>query len=123
MTYESFLKVLLGLQKQDRVINKLYKLNVDVMDFADPYHEIISTLIKEIYGEEGYDWFSWYCYENDYGQKDWSKHPSYKMNDDGKMELEYEAGKVRHGAYDENGNPICYSAESLYQYLEEKYKK
>ena len=98
MTYESFLKIVLGLQKQDKELNKAYKLNIDLMDFVDPYHEIISTLIKEIYGSIGYDWFSWFCYENNYGQKGL-------------------------GAWDENNNPICHSIESLYQYLEENHKK
>ena len=123
MTYERFLKVVLGLQKQDREISKAYKLKIDLLDFVDPYHTIISELIKEIYGEEGYEWFSWFCYESDYGQKDWSKHASYKQTDDGKIVLEYEAGEVRFGATDEEGNPICYDVESLYQYLEANHKK
>jgi hypothetical protein len=98
MTYENFLKVILQLQKQDRIIDNLYKNNVDLIEFVDPYHVIISTLIEEIYGEEGIDWFSWFCYENDFGTKG----------------LE---------AWDENKNPICYSHETLWQYLEELKKE
>jgi hypothetical protein len=94
MTYENFLKVILQLQKQDLIIDNLYKDKVNLVDFVDPYHSIIDTLIKEIYGEEGADWFSWFCYETDYGQKGV-------------------------GAWDENNNPICYSHESLWEYLEE----
>jgi hypothetical protein len=94
MTYENFLKVILQLQKQDRIIDNLYKNNVDLIEFVDPYYVIIQTLMKEIYGEEGVDWFSWFCYENDFGTKG----------------LE---------AWDENKNPICYSHETLWQYLEE----
>lgn len=97
MTYENFLRVTLELQKQSRIINDLYKNNVDLMDFVDPYHQIISGLIKEVYGEEGLDWFSWFCYENDFGQ--------------GGLE-----------AWDENKNPICHSFESLWEYLEQKRK-
>jgi len=93
MTYETFLKITLGLQKQDRIISNLYKHKVDLIDFVDPYHAIITTLIEEVYGEEGHDWFFWFCYENDFGQKG----------------LE---------AWDENKNPICYSHESLWEYLE-----
>ena len=37
MTYENFLKLTLGLQKQDRVIDELYKYKIDVIDFVDPY--------------------------------------------------------------------------------------
>lgn len=93
MTYEKFLKITLSIQKQDEVISDLYKQKVDLIDFVDPYHVIILELIQEIYGEEGYDWWSWFCYENDFGQKG----------------LE---------AFDENENPICYSFESLWEFLE-----
>jgi hypothetical protein len=97
MTYESFLKITLQLQKQDRIISNLYKNKVNLIDFVDPYHSIISEFIKQIYGEEGYDWWSWFVYENDYGQKG----------------LE---------AFDENKNHICYSHESLWQFLEQNRK-
>ncbi len=94
MTYETFLKIILGLQKQDRAVSDLYRQSkIDLIDFVDPYHAIINTLIYEVYGVEGGDWFNWFCYENDFGQKG----------------LE---------AWDENRNPICYSFESLWEYLE-----
>lgn len=95
MTYERFLKITLVLKRQDEIINRLYKNKVDLIDFVDPYHEIVTELIKEVYGEEGYDWFSWFCYENDFGS--------------GTLE-----------AWDENKNRICYSHESLWEYLEKK---
>lgn len=97
MTLENFLKITLQLQKQDKIISNLYENNVDLIEFVDPYHHIIANLIKEIYGEEGYDMFSWFCFENDYGN-----------------------GKLK--AYDVNKNQICYSHESLWEYLE-KLKK
>lgn len=119
MKYKDFLFVGLELQKQDKVIDKLNKLNMDVIHLVDPYHAIITKLIKEVYGEEGADWFSWFCYEADYGTKDWSTVPTYKQNEDGTTTLLYEAGEARYGATDEEGNPICYSWESLWEYLEE----
>jgi hypothetical protein len=122
MTYERFLTVLLGTQKQDKVIDNLYKNGVDLMDFVDPYCGIINELIKEVYGEDGYQWFSWYCYESNFGQKDWSTTPLYKIKEDGTSELIHEEGEARFGAYDEEGNPICYSHESLWEYLEKNYK-
>jgi len=118
MTYETFLKLTLGLQKQERIIDNLYKNKIDLNEFIDPYHGLITLLIKEIYGEEGVDWFSWFCYENDYGTKDWSKTAVYEKKEDGTMEIVKEAGEVRWGATDENGNPICYSFESLWEFLE-----
>jgi hypothetical protein len=96
MTYENFLKVILQQQKSDRVISEAYKLNIDLLEFVDPYHHIISTLIKEIYGEEGYDWYSWFCYENDYG-----------------------TGTLT--ANEADGTPICYSHESLWEELEKNH--
>lgn len=93
MTYENFLKVILQLQKQDRIIDNLYKNKVDLIEFAEPYHTIISILIEGLYGEEGIGWFNWYCYENDFGTKG----------------LE---------AWDADKNLICYSHETLWEYLE-----
>jgi hypothetical protein len=98
MTYERFLKITLSTQKQYRAISALYKHNIDLINFVDPYYGIITELIKEIYGEEGYDWWSWFCNDNDFGQKG----------------LE---------AFDENKNPICYGFESLWEFLENNIKK
>lgn len=114
MTYEQFLKVITELQKQDQVVSDLYKLKVDLIDFMDPYHSIINTLLKEIYGEVGYDWFSWFCYESDYGQKDWKLLPT--IGSDGVIIPSTDDTKF--GAHDENGNPICYDVKSLWEYME-----
>jgi hypothetical protein len=98
MTYETFLKITLELQRQERIVDDLYKSKIDLLEFIDPYHGLIHLLFKEIYGEEGVDWFSWFCYENDYGR--------------GGLE-----------AWDENKNQICYSLESLWEYLEKLRQK
>lgn len=119
MTYEDFLAVGLRLQKIEKIRLELMKLGVDVLDLFEPYDEIVMTLIKEIYGEKGLDWFSWFCYESEFGQKDWSKAATYIKNDDGTSTKVHEAGEQRHGATDEDGNPICYDWESLYNHLEQ----
>jgi hypothetical protein len=93
MTYENFLKVITTIEKQDKAVSALYDLKVDLIEWTDPYGAIIGELLKEIYGEEGVDWFNWYCYENNFGT--------------GKLE-----------AWDENKNPICYDHKSLWEYLE-----
>ena len=98
MTLEKFTEIINILQEESNKITNLYRMKVDLIDFADPYHSVISILIKEIYGEEGYDWFSWFCYERDFGAKEV-------------------------GAWDGNQNPICYDVESLWNYLEEIKKK
>jgi hypothetical protein len=98
MTYENFLKVILRQQVLDRQIDEAYKLKIDLIEFVDGYHVIISTLIKEIYGEDGYEWYSWFCYENDYG-----------------------SGTLK--SHEADGTPICYSHESLWEYLEKNHLK
>ena len=102
MEYSEFLKVVLGLQVESKRISSLYDLKVDLIEFTEGYSTIISTLIKAVYGEKGLDWFDWFCYESDFGQKNWT----------GKD------GEPTHGATDENGKPICYSHESLWEFLE-----
>ena len=118
MKYERFLKIILSLQKEDRTIKKLYDNGVDLINFINPYHTMINELIEEIYGEGGLEWFNWYCWESDFGQKDWSTQPLYKQKEDGTHEKVFDKGEVRFGAYDENNNPICYSHKSLWEYLE-----
>ena len=102
MEYGDFLKVILGLQQESRVVSDLYDRKVDLIEFVDSYHTIISTLLKSIYGEKGREWFHWFCYENDFGQKSCTG----------------EDGEPTSCAPDENGEPICYSFESLWEFLE-----
>lgn len=122
MTYERFLKITLGLQVESERSNKLYGLGVDLIDYVDPYHKIINELMREVYGEEGYEWWSWFCWESDFGRKDWSAVPKYRKDKNGELNLEYDHGP-QWGARDEDGNPICYSFESTWEYLEENYAK
>lgn len=120
MEYSTFAEIILRLKNQQSISDAAYKLKIDLIDFNDDLNRIIDILIKEIYGEDGYDWFSWFCYESDFGEKDWSLLPCYKMVD-GKMVKIHDVGEIRAGASDEHGNPICYSIESTWQYLEENH--
>ena len=95
MTYERFLKVTLNLQKQSLIVNKLYELNIDVTEYNNPYDIIVAELITEIYGSKGYDFFAWFCYENDFGR-----------------------GSLT--AHDKDNNPVAYSFESLWEMLEQE---
>lgn len=122
MTYERFLKITLGLQAESERSDKLYRLGVSLIDYVDPYHKIINELVKEVYGEEGYEWWSWFCWESDFGRKDCSSIPRYQKDESGKLNLEYDHQPMW-GARDEDGNPICYSFESTWKYLEENYAK
>ena len=94
MKFGDFEKIISLLKEESERIRKIYDEGIDLINFVDQYHEIIKILITEIYGESGYDWFSWFCHEKDFGAKN----------------LE---------AHDENGNPICYDVKSLWEFLEE----
>jgi hypothetical protein len=120
MKYEDFLKVIMTQRKMEEQVSKAYELKINLMDFVDDYHVITKTLLTEIYGEEGYDWYTWFCYENEYGEKDWSKSPRLVRQDDGNYAT-VEPDTLVNGASDENGNPICYSFQSLWEYLESEY--
>jgi len=127
MTYKNFLQITLGLQKAGRDATELYKMNVDLYDYVDPYHTIINVALSEIYTKKGIEWLQWFMYENDFGQTDWSKISSisstYK-DVDGKMEkVERIEGKHGYGATDDNGEPICFSFESTYNFLKQYEKR
>jgi hypothetical protein len=92
MKYSEFSCIIETLQKQSDLVGELYLKKVDLLEFADPYDVIIRILLTDIYTAEGYDWFTWFCYENDFGT--------------GTLD-----------ANDENG-PICYDIKSLWEFLE-----
>lgn len=98
MEYSEFLKVISGQKEASEKVHEAYKLGIDLIEFVEIYESIGDIFIKEIYGEEGADWYSWFCYENEYGEKGVQ-------------------------AWDENEQPIFYSIESAWEYLEANYKK
>jgi hypothetical protein len=120
MKFETFKSIIDTLKKQDKAIHELYKNKVDLIDFVDPYHYMITLLIKEVYGEEGRDWFDWFCYDSEYGEKDWSVHVKslYKRLPDGRLEKQPDSER-KYGAYDKDNNPICYDTKSTWEYLEQ----
>ena len=42
-----------------------YKLNIDLVEYGDPYDKIMSILWENILTEDGYEWLSWYLYDKD----------------------------------------------------------
>jgi hypothetical protein len=122
MEYSKFSQIVLKMKAHDEIILKLSRLGVDLIELNNDLQTVITLLIEEVYGKEGLEWFEWFCWESDFGQKDWSKDPSYKIVD-GKMVKIKEAGEVAYGATDEHGNPICHSIQSTWEYLEKNYKR
>ena len=81
-------------------VSILYKIGFDLHEGEYPTVEqvekILDTVIESHYGKEGVDWVTWFIFESNWGEKDWSTCD----------------------ACNENGELICYSFESLYEYLE-----
>ena len=98
MDYKEFNSILDNLRQMSDTVDEVHKFGVDLLEFSDPLHRVIKILLREIYIFEGWEWIDWYCYECDFGRK--------KM-----------------GAWDENGNEICYDDKSLWEYVEKLRKK
>ncbi len=122
MQYSSFLSLVMGFKKISEDCSELYDIGVNILDgkysITTTAEKILSEVFTAEYGEEGWEWVSWFIFENNYGEKDWSSQPCY----DSEGNLLYEKGEVRYGATDEKGNSICYSYESTWKYLENNHK-
>ena len=92
MKIEAFEYLISEIKSASSLDSKFYKLGLDIQSISDPYHKIISHLLKVYYGEAGEDWISWFLYER---------------SDDGGDQ-----------AWDEDGTPICYDVPSLWDCVE-----
>lgn len=63
LTKEQFLKSLKIARDRSTFIDKLYALNVDIIECQDGFDEMFDLFIKTTFTEEGQDWYSWYLYE------------------------------------------------------------
>jgi len=91
MNYKKFKILITTLEKTREKSHALYLLGVNLMDYDDMYHTIITNLLTSVFDKEGKDWIDWYLYER-IGFKD----------------------KV-HLAQDKDGNEICYDIPSLWK--------
>jgi hypothetical protein len=93
MKRESFEFLITSLISNSKNDHSFYELGLDISNITDPYHQIITHLLRVYYGETGEDWISWYLWERKEGDED--------------------------QAWDENKNPICYDIPSLWKHIEE----
>ena len=96
MEYKQFKKLIEDLEKSLERSSTLYDLGMDLMNYNDIYHEIISSLMLSTFNVEGKDWIDWYLYER----------PGFN-------------GKEPLKAFDKNGNEICHNIKSLWETVEE----
>jgi len=91
MNYEKFKNVIEGLEKVTDRSHKLYQLGVNLIDYDDMYHNIITNLLNSVFDKEGKDWIDWYLYE--------------RIGFTHKVNL----------ATDSDGKEICYDIPSLWE--------
>jgi hypothetical protein len=100
MTQEKFIELLQLHEKVFAKFNELSDLGFDFYEgkykLAEEYEKLFNLFLANTYTEEGIDWISWWICENDYGAR--------------KLEAT------------DNGTPICYSVESLYEYTKQYLK-
>jgi hypothetical protein len=125
MKYEQFLKLLMNHKKFMEDTSKLNGLGFDFYEgkfkLVDIVDTIFKTTIESHYNKDGVEWIYWFIHESDYGQKDFSTIPTFKTDKDGKHVKLDDDENLTWGATDVDGNPICYSYETLYEYIE-RYK-
>jgi len=125
MEYQHFITLLLSYKKFSEDMRSLYEIGFDLSEgkfnLAHPMELILGAAIQSHYGDQGWDWVSWFIWESDYGTKDWTSEFTYKQNEDGTVE-KVEGNSDGFGAHDSDGKPICYSIDSLWEYLEKDCK-
>lgn len=97
MDFESFKVIVEQLRNVSDRTSEAYKADVDLIDYNNDFHTIITMLIDELLTKESVDWFDWFCFEKDFGRKKDMK------------------------AWDKDRNEICKDIEGLYKLI--KFKK
>jgi hypothetical protein len=69
MERKTFIDLIERMKATSETINEAYRLKIDLVEFSDPWEQIITILLKEVFTEEGYDWISWWAHEG--GRKAW----------------------------------------------------
>ncbi len=98
MDFKQFKEVIERLKKVSERSHSAYLIGLDLMNYDEDYHNVVTILLKSIFEEEGCDWISWFLYERE------------GFN-----------GKIL-PAQDADGNEICHTIESLWETVKQ-YRK
>ena len=102
MSLKEFQELLEKYKSFSDKISELHDLGFNFYEGKYPLmsdaESMFDIMIRLYYNEHGIGWINWFIYETNYGEK----------NMEGK---------------DENGQPICYDVNSLYEYIEKHHKK
>lgn len=110
MTYSNFLQTMLTYKKLSEDFSELSDIGIDFFEgkykLSELTYSLFLSTFESHYTQEGIDWIEWFIFEADWGFKDFTNG----------------SDKAEWGAQDEEGNPIAYSYESLWELLEREYK-
>lgn len=124
MEYSGFIKLLMTYKKSCEELSELHDIGIDLFEgkykISDKLYSLLKITLDSHYNEKGVEWVEWFIFENDYGQKDWTSIPKFNK-ETGKIEENNDPIDA-YGAKDENGDPICYSYDSLWEFIKQ-YKK
>jgi hypothetical protein len=125
MTYSNFLRTMLTYQKISRDMSELADIGIDFFEgkyrLSELTYSLFQCAFESHYTKAGIEWIDWFIFDANWGHRDFSKSPTYKTDENGDVEMISQAGEVRWGATDADGNPIAYSFESLWELLEKDY--
>ena len=93
MRFESFEYLISKIKDKGEIDHRFYAMCLDLQNIVDPFHQIISHLLRVYYGKEGEDWISWFLYER--------------------------SNSEEAQAWDKDGNEICSDLKSLWIHVEE----
>lgn len=126
MKYSDFLKLLMTHRKINEEFSELSDMGFDFFEgkyrLVEHVESIVDTAFSSVYTTDGVGWIWWFVYENEYGQRDWSSVPSYERDENGNYTIS-NRDKDKFPATDEDGNSICHSYQSLWEYIEKNHKK
>jgi hypothetical protein len=101
MKLEDFTYLLELFKKTSDEFSELHDIGFDFFEgkykLSDSFYFMLIKTLSLFYTKDGIEWIEWFMLEADYGTNDLK-------------------------AKDENGNPICYSIESLYNHVEQNHK-
>ncbi len=90
MDFDQFKIVIKSLEDVRERSHSAYQLGLDLLNYDEPYHTVISTLLNSVFTDDGKGWIDWYLYER----------------------TGFDKNVLR--ATDENGKEICHNIESLW---------
>lgn len=101
MKYNDFLYVMNLYKKVSDQFSELHDIGIDFFEgkykLSEDFYYLLNKLFETHYNEHGVDMINWFIFESKYGTNNLI-------------------------ATDENGDKICYSIESLHNYIEKNHK-